>query len=244
MDSTFYRDVTTSRGIKYSVYYAKGTDPTKPTLLFLHGYPYSSYGWRHQVAFFQPLGYGVIVPDMLGYGGTENLLTLSYTPELSSQRTSSTSSTSSQGHALLCWAMTGELSISLIRATTLIIFRGSKIVSRIANIDSERILGFACVSVSYLPPNPTTSYPQFMAYVNYAPFMNWNWASSTHVTCNRPRTLQAVSYLATGPSLLRMERTKLSWIMFVYSSSRLFVRRTYLLLSSLTHSWRPLLDSA
>lgn len=71
MDSTFYRDVTTSRGIKYSVYYAKGTDPTKPTLLFLHGYPYSSYGWRHQVAFFQPLGYGVIVPDMLGYGGTD-----------------------------------------------------------------------------------------------------------------------------------------------------------------------------
>lgn len=71
MDSTYYRDVTTGRGLKYSVYYAKGTDPTKPTLLFLHGYPYSSYGWRHQVAFFQPLGYGIIVPDMLGYGGTD-----------------------------------------------------------------------------------------------------------------------------------------------------------------------------
>ena len=36
--------------------------------------------------------------------------------------------------------MTGELGASLIQATPLIIFRGSKIVSRIANIDSDRIV--------------------------------------------------------------------------------------------------------
>lgn len=67
--------------------------------------------------------------------------------------------------------MTGEFGTSLIQATLLIIFRGSKIVSRIANIDSDRILGFACMSVTYLPPNPTTSYPQLMAYVNHAFFV-------------------------------------------------------------------------
>ncbi|KAJ7817364.1 hypothetical protein B0H14DRAFT_3877517 [Mycena olivaceomarginata] len=27
--------------------------------------------WRKQVAFFQPLGYGIIVPDHLGYRGTD-----------------------------------------------------------------------------------------------------------------------------------------------------------------------------
>lgn len=71
MDSALYRDVTTSRGLKYSVYYTKATDLIKPTLVFLHGFPYSSYGWRHQVAYFQRLGYGIIAPDMLGYGNTD-----------------------------------------------------------------------------------------------------------------------------------------------------------------------------
>ncbi|OAX78542.1 hypothetical protein ACJ72_07151 [Emergomyces africanus] len=39
-----------------------------PTLLFLHGFPSSSYDWRHQIAFFVEKGYGVLVPDLLGYG--------------------------------------------------------------------------------------------------------------------------------------------------------------------------------
>ncbi|KAL9608163.1 MAG: hypothetical protein Q9167_006983 [Letrouitia subvulpina] len=43
----------------------------KSFLLFLHGYPSSSYDWRHQIPFFSDLGYGLIVPDLLGYGGTD-----------------------------------------------------------------------------------------------------------------------------------------------------------------------------
>ncbi|KAL9043787.1 MAG: hypothetical protein Q9214_003035 [Letrouitia sp. 1 TL-2023] len=43
----------------------------KPFLLFLHGYPSSSYDWRHQIPFFSDLGYGLIIPDLLGYGGTD-----------------------------------------------------------------------------------------------------------------------------------------------------------------------------
>lgn len=27
--------------------------------------------WRHQISFFKARGYGLIVPDMLGYGGTD-----------------------------------------------------------------------------------------------------------------------------------------------------------------------------
>ena len=43
----------------------------KAYLLFLHGFPSSSYDWRHQISFFSSLGYGVLAPDLLGYGGTD-----------------------------------------------------------------------------------------------------------------------------------------------------------------------------
>ncbi|KAF8859296.1 alpha/beta-hydrolase [Acephala macrosclerotiorum] len=41
------------------------------TILFLHGFPSSSYDWRHQITHFSSLGYGVIAPDLLGYGETD-----------------------------------------------------------------------------------------------------------------------------------------------------------------------------
>ncbi|KAL1746939.1 Alpha/Beta hydrolase protein [Schizophyllum fasciatum] len=61
---------TTSRGIKYA-YAHTAPRSGKPTLLFLHGFPSTAHDWRHQVAHFAARGYGVVVPDMLGYGGTD-----------------------------------------------------------------------------------------------------------------------------------------------------------------------------
>lgn len=40
--------------------------------MFLHGFPESSYEWHHQIEYFIQQGYGVIAPDLLGYGGTDN----------------------------------------------------------------------------------------------------------------------------------------------------------------------------
>lgn len=70
MDSSLFKDVTTTRGLKYHYYSSPAVDE-KPTLLFLHGFPSTSYDWRHQVPFFKEKGYGLIVPDLLGYGGTD-----------------------------------------------------------------------------------------------------------------------------------------------------------------------------
>lgn len=70
METCTYNDITTSRGLKYHYLVSPG-DETKPTLLFLHGYPSTSYDWRHQIAFFKKEGYPLIVPDLLGYGGTD-----------------------------------------------------------------------------------------------------------------------------------------------------------------------------
>lgn len=69
MDPSFYKDATVSRGFTYHYFHSSAT-PGKPTLLFLHGFPSSSYDWRRQVAYFQPKGYGVLVPDIIGAGGT------------------------------------------------------------------------------------------------------------------------------------------------------------------------------
>ncbi|KAH7130820.1 Alpha/Beta hydrolase protein, partial [Dendryphion nanum] len=43
----------------------------RPTFLLLHGWPSSSYDWRHQIKSLSAAGYGVLVPDLLGYGDTD-----------------------------------------------------------------------------------------------------------------------------------------------------------------------------
>ena len=62
---------TIVHGVKYRYLRVVQEDTTRPTLLFCHGWPTTSHTWRHQVSFFAAKGYGLIVPDMLGYGGTE-----------------------------------------------------------------------------------------------------------------------------------------------------------------------------
>jgi soluble epoxide hydrolase/lipid-phosphate phosphatase len=43
-----------------------------PTFLLLHGFPSSAYDWRHQIAHLRQAGYGIIAPDLLGYGRTDS----------------------------------------------------------------------------------------------------------------------------------------------------------------------------
>ena len=78
MDPVNYKRLTTTRGFTYAYYLGKPSDevlaeldpndPPLPALLFLHGFPTSSRLWKHQVAFFVPRGFVVIVPDLLGFG--------------------------------------------------------------------------------------------------------------------------------------------------------------------------------
>ncbi|ROT40493.1 epoxide hydrolase [Sodiomyces alkalinus F11] len=60
------------RGKTYAYILGKpeGTDTPKDTVVLIHGFPDTSFGWRYQIPFFQSLGYQVIAPNMLGYEGT------------------------------------------------------------------------------------------------------------------------------------------------------------------------------
>ncbi|KAG0694074.1 Alpha/Beta hydrolase protein [Suillus ampliporus] len=64
-----YKDIVTSRGLTYH-YLSLPPVGDKPTLLFVHGFPSTSYDWYHQINYFSERGFGVVAPDMLGYGGT------------------------------------------------------------------------------------------------------------------------------------------------------------------------------
>lgn len=65
-----FKYVTTSRGLTYS-YYLSVPNPGKPTVLLVHGFPSLAVDWYPQITHFKQLGYGLIVPDQLGYGGTD-----------------------------------------------------------------------------------------------------------------------------------------------------------------------------
>ncbi|KAI0360858.1 alpha/beta-hydrolase [Trametes cingulata] len=69
MDATLYKDLRVSRGLTYHYFYSPAT-AGNPTILFIHGFPSTSYDWHRQVEYFRPKGYGVLVPDLLGAGGT------------------------------------------------------------------------------------------------------------------------------------------------------------------------------
>lgn len=65
----FVKSVELPEGTTYRYVFIEPDSPRKPYLLFLHGFP-SSFDWRHQIEYFGSRGYGVIAPDLLGYGGT------------------------------------------------------------------------------------------------------------------------------------------------------------------------------
>ncbi|KAK7454774.1 hypothetical protein Landi51_02983 [Colletotrichum acutatum] len=64
------RRLQISSSITYEYYVAKASNSTLPNLLFLHGLPSTATDFRQQLEHFASLGYGVLAPDLLGYGGS------------------------------------------------------------------------------------------------------------------------------------------------------------------------------
>lgn len=59
------------RGKTYKYILAKPDGTPRATALLIHGWPDLGFGWRYQVPYLTSLGLQVIVPDMLGFGGTD-----------------------------------------------------------------------------------------------------------------------------------------------------------------------------
>lgn len=64
------RSVLLSTGRTYHFVDTGSPAPSAPTLLCIHGFPDNWYGYRYQIPHWSRVA-RVIVPDMLGYGGTD-----------------------------------------------------------------------------------------------------------------------------------------------------------------------------
>ena len=61
---------TTARGLTYSYIHVPPKSPNTQYILFLHGFPSTSHDWGHQISFFVAKGFGILAPDLLGFGET------------------------------------------------------------------------------------------------------------------------------------------------------------------------------
>ncbi|KAI0704677.1 alpha/beta-hydrolase [Earliella scabrosa] len=133
MDPALYKEVKVRRGLTYRYYYSPA-DTGKPTLFFIHGFPSSSFEWTRQVAHFKPKGYGLLIPDCLGAGGT---------------------SKPSDYHDFR-WKLQAEDLIDVLDAESPVIGIGhdwgSMLLSALAQHHQDRFTAFAWIALSYLAP--------------------------------------------------------------------------------------------
>ncbi|CAJ1367810.1 unnamed protein product [Effrenium voratum] len=60
-----------SSGLQMHVVQLPAVGEARGTVLCLHGFPDTWFGWRHQMPAFSQRGWHVVVPDLRGYGETE-----------------------------------------------------------------------------------------------------------------------------------------------------------------------------
>ncbi|EJF62356.1 alpha/beta-hydrolase [Dichomitus squalens] len=112
-------------------------DPTTTTtLVCIHGFPDFWYGWRYQIKPWVELGYRVVAPDKLGYGGSDK-------PEDAIQYTS----------RRICDDIAALL--DLLQITKAVIIGhdwGCFMASRFALWHPDRLLALVLLSVPFIPP--------------------------------------------------------------------------------------------
>ncbi|KAG1751399.1 Alpha/Beta hydrolase protein [Suillus paluster] len=133
-----YKDIITSRGLTYH-YLSLTAVGDKPTLLFVHGFPSTSYDWYHQINYFSERGFGVVAPDMLGYGGT-----------------SKPTDASSFLRTAIAQDLLDILDAEKVQKVVAIGHDwGSPVISVLSMKHSDRFLGFAWATVPYdVPAGP------------------------------------------------------------------------------------------
>lgn len=73
METLQAKQLTTSRGFKYQYYISPPTaaNASSPAIVLHHGWPDSAHLWAKMVPFLSKLPNRLVIPDLLGYGGTD-----------------------------------------------------------------------------------------------------------------------------------------------------------------------------
>ncbi|KAF9461378.1 Alpha/Beta hydrolase protein [Collybia nuda] len=138
MNVNNFQETTTRRGYVYSYYHKRPTDGN-PTVLFLHGFPETHRDWSSQITYFSNKGYGIIAPDLLGYGRTS-------APNDSSE------------YKLLDMVediidVLNDLKVSKVIGVAH--DWGCFVLSRLLNTHIDYVIGAAFLVAGYVPPQPT-----------------------------------------------------------------------------------------
>ncbi|TDL29656.1 alpha/beta-hydrolase [Rickenella mellea] len=124
-----------------------GLTPTTPTILCCHGFPDLWYGWRHQIAPWNHAGYRVVVPDMLGYGETDQ-------PKDAVEYSTKN----------LCADLAALLDLIGVKQSVIIGHDwGAATVWRFALYYPSRVKALVTLSIPYVPPAPVYISPPEMA---------------------------------------------------------------------------------
>ncbi|KAI0832677.1 alpha/beta-hydrolase [Trametes gibbosa] len=149
------------------------------TLICVHGFPDFWYGWRYQIKPWVDLGYRVVAPNKLGYGGTDK-------PEDEGEYTSR--KIADDIAALMDF-------LQLPKAVIIGHDWGSFMVSRFALWHPDRLLALVLMSVPYVPPSRT--YASLEQIAEKVP--NWGYhlafaekGSSTKIEKHLPRFFKLV----------------------------------------------------
>ncbi|KAJ7499636.1 alpha/beta-hydrolase [Mycena latifolia] len=134
MDQRHFKQLKTQRGWTYA-YYFSAPAQGKPTLFFSHGFPTPPT--------FGPLGYGIVAPDLLGYGGTDK-------PE---------DPKFCVGSGLAQDAIDILDNEGIDKVITVSHDWGSRVISRIANYHPTRLAACAFFGVGYGPPDSSYADP-------------------------------------------------------------------------------------
>jgi soluble epoxide hydrolase/lipid-phosphate phosphatase len=70
-DSRIQYKTASLNGVTYSYILAEPSGQPKSTVVLIHGWPDLSLGWRYQIPLLTSMGFRVLAPDMMGYGGTD-----------------------------------------------------------------------------------------------------------------------------------------------------------------------------
>lgn len=190
--ATMSKSVHLPSGVTYRYIFSEPAE-AKPYILFLHGFPSSSYDWRHQIRFFADAGYGIIAPDLLGYGGTDK------PSELEAYRLKTMTDD-----------MAGILDHHEIKEVVAVGHDwGATLTSRIAYYHPERVLAYAFLAVGHTAPpgyfdvdviNNQTE--QLLGYPIYGYWYFFNATDTAEIMTSNPRTSIAIIYPA-DPKTIR-----------------------------------------
>ncbi|RMY13281.1 hypothetical protein D0867_07504 [Hortaea werneckii] len=71
MDGLQEKQLQVKRGFKYRYFVSSYYNASNPVLLLLHGWPDSASLWQYVLPYLLPLKYKIVVPNLLGYAGTD-----------------------------------------------------------------------------------------------------------------------------------------------------------------------------